>query len=103
MKNSRNSCSWQRFCSAIAVAFVFSLGTPGSSWAGELEIERASISRDGDTLRVRGKNAPGTVTVVYPGDGTVIGTASPQGDDRFRTRPAAARPKECNCPLSVEK
>ena len=97
MNKSSNSVSLPRVITGFAVALVVALGSPGSTWASDLEIERASISRDGNTLRVRGKNETNdnTVTVLYPGDGTFIGTARTDRDGDWNLSVPTPDPAPC--------
>ena len=84
MNTSIKIQSFPQALTGLIVTFVVMLFTTPGSWASSLEIERASISFDGNTLRVSGKDAPdfGAVTVVYPDDGTFIGStqADNEGD-----------------------
>ncbi|MGB5607491.1 MAG: cadherin-like domain-containing protein, partial [Gammaproteobacteria bacterium] len=97
MNTASQFITLQRICAGFAAALVMLLGSPGSTWASDLEIERASISRDGSTLRVRGKNETNdnTVTVLYPGDGTFIGTAQTDRDGDWNLSVPTPDPAPC--------
>ncbi len=97
MNASRKTVTLPRVITGLAVALLVVLGSPGSSWADSLEIESASISRTGSTLRVRGKDAPdhSTVTVVYPGDGTFIGSVQSDNDGDWSLSVPTPNPAPC--------